>query len=118
MDASNLLVHAKHEIATATGVAYKAMPAMPAHTHPLPWLPLDHVRADGINASGDLMAGDTRILLAGPVPFFYQCIAVTYATGFDLDTHLIACGLGDWALYEFEISAGFGDLYCFHCGHY
>jgi hypothetical protein len=47
-----------------------AMTAMPSDANALAWFPLGHPRANDIHDSDDFMAGDARILQAGPVTFF------------------------------------------------
>ena len=87
---------------------------MPANADALSGLPLRDVGADGVDASGDLVAGNARILHARPMPFFHDRIAVAYAAGFDFDAHLSRRWLRDGTLDDFEISAWLADLHCFH----
>jgi len=113
-DAGNLLVLAEDKIAAATGIAYEAVSAMPANADTLTALPEGDVGAYGVDAAGDLMAGNAWILNSWPVPFFYQRVAVADAAGFNLDAHLIASGLRRGALDDFEVSSGLADLHGFH----
>jgi hypothetical protein len=94
MDTGDLFVLAQHEIATAAGIAHQTVTAMPAHAHALSGLPQSDVGTPGVDAPGNLMARHTRILNSRPVPFFYECIAMTNPTGFALDTNLPAAGCG------------------------
>ena len=87
---------------------------MPSYADALSGLPQRDVGADGVDASGDLVSGDARILNAGPDSFFHQHIAVTNATGLDLNADLTASGLRGWAFDDFEVSTGFADLNGFH----
>jgi hypothetical protein len=102
------------EVAAPAGVALEAVSAVPAYAHTLPWLPKCHVRANRINASRDFVAGDARVLDAGPVSFFHQHVAVADAAGFDLNANLLGAGLRDRALDYFKVSTGFADLNGFH----
>ena len=90
------------------------MSAVPTHADALTGFPESDVWADSIDASGDLVSGNARILQAWPDAFFHQSIAVADAAGFDFDANLTAGGLGDGALDQFEISAWFADLNRFH----
>ena len=114
VDGGNFFVLAQNEIPPAAGVALKAVSAMPSHTDSLPWLPQRYVGANRVDASGDLVAGDARILKSRPDPFFDQRVAVADAAGLDLNSHLAAARMGDRTLDEFEISAWLADLDCSH----
>jgi hypothetical protein len=87
---------------------------MPTDTDALPRFPERDVRTDGVDASGNLVAGHTRIFDAGPVTFFDQSIAVTDSAGFYLDADLASSGIGDGAIDDFEISTWLADLNRFH----
>jgi len=87
-----------------------AMTAMPAHADALARFPLRTAGADGIHDPDDFMAGNARILQAGPMAFLDQGIAVADATGLDFDPHLAGARFGDWAFYDFKRSARAGDL--------
>jgi hypothetical protein len=117
MDARDLLVAAENEISAAAELAYKTVPAVPSHTDALSGLPVGSVGANRVNASGDLVAWDARILKSGKQAFFCQYVAVADAAGFDLDAHLRTAGLGDIAFDKFKIAAGFGNLDYFHTRH-
>ena len=110
----NFLELAVDEVAAAAGVAGEAVAAVPAHADALAGLPLSYVGADGVDASGNLVAGDARILKARPAAFLHDRVAVADAAGFDFDAHLAAAGFGRGAFDDFEISAGLGDLNRFH----
>jgi hypothetical protein len=90
------------------------MAAVPAHADALAGFPVGHVGAHGINAAGDFVSGNARILDARPVAFLDECVAVANAAGFDFDPDLAASGLGNASLDEFEITAGLADLDSFH----
>jgi hypothetical protein len=55
------LVFAKHEVTATAGRAVVTVAAMPAESHALSGLEEWEVRTDGINDTGDLMTGNTRI---------------------------------------------------------
>ncbi len=117
-DAGDLERHlAGEEIAAATGIAIAAMAAMPADAHALARFPLGNARAHGIHRADHFMAGHARILQTGPVTFLDQRIAVTDATGVDLDPHQPGTGLRDFTLHDFKRPAGAADLCCTHLGH-
>ncbi len=63
------------------------------------------------------MAGDARVLDAGPRAFFGEHVAVADAAGLDLDEDVAGGGLGDFALDDLEVCSGAGDLCGFHCCH-
>jgi hypothetical protein len=48
------------------------------------------------------------------VALFHQGIAVADAAGFDFEADLVAGGLGNGALYEFEIVSRLGYLDCLY----
>ena len=93
------------------------MASMPAHADALAGLPLRDSVADGIDAAGNFVSGNARVLDSGPVAFFYERVAVADAAGFNLDADLAASGLGNIAFDEFKISAGLADLDGFHARH-
>jgi hypothetical protein len=114
VDGGDLLKLAVDEVAAAAGIAGETMAAMPSHADALAGLPLSYVRADGIDSSGNFVAGDAGILKARPASFLYDRIAVADAAGLDFDAHLAATGLGRRPFDNFKISTGFADLDCFH----
>ena len=83
------------------------MSAVPADTDPLPGLPLRDVRANCVDAPGDLMPGDARILQSGESGLLYDGVAVTDAASFHLDPNLGAARLRDRAFDYFEVSTRF-----------
>jgi hypothetical protein len=105
---------AGNEFAAAAGFAGKAMAAMPTDSNALAALPVRDIGADGVDAAGDFVSRNARILDAGPMAFFHHGIAMANAAGFDFDADLVADGIGDGSFYEFEIASGFGYLDCFH----
>ena len=93
------------------------MTAMPTHADALPRLPVGDVSAHSVDAAGDFVSGNARILQARPLAFFHNCIAVANAAGFDFDTDLVAARLGDISFDEFKIAARLADLHSFHARH-
>lgn len=90
------------------------MSTVPSDAHTLPSFPLSHVRTDGVDAPGNLVAGNTRIFDARPESIFDQLIAVADTAGFDLDPDLAAAGLRNGAIDDLKIATGFADLNGFH----
>ena len=90
------------------------MASVPAHANSLALLPESDVRAELVDDSGDFVSGDTRILQAGPLAFFYQEVAVADSTGLHFDAYGVGSGDGYGAVYEVEAAAGGGDLDGFH----
>ena len=70
------------------------MSAVPADTYPLPGLPLRDVRSDCVDAPGDLMPGDARVLQTGEAGLLYEEVTVADAASFNLDPDLGAAGSG------------------------
>jgi hypothetical protein len=117
MERSDLLIPAQDEITTTARTADKTMAAMPSHTNPLTRLPKLNVSSDGIYAASNFVSGYTGILNARPYAIFHENIAVTDAACVHFDSDLAARRIRDFALHQFEISAGFADLDSFHFGH-
>jgi hypothetical protein len=116
-NAGDLLVFTIHEIAAAAGVAGEAVAAVPSDAYALARLPVGNVSTNGVDAAGNFVSGNTWILDAGPMAFFYERIAVADAAGFDLNPDLVAGGVWDVSFDEFEVTAGFGNLNNFHFRH-
>jgi hypothetical protein len=73
------------------------MTAVPAYADALPGLPSGDVFADGVNATGDFVTRDARILKTRPQTFFDESIAVADAGRIYLHANLSRPGLGDIA---------------------
>jgi hypothetical protein len=86
------------------------MAAVPAHTDPLAWFPARDSAADCFDASGNFMAGDTRICQSGPQALFHKLIAVTNAASLHLNEDLPEPGLRDGAFHELPFSSWFTNL--------
>src|SRR5260370_27458100 len=92
---------AVNEVAASAGVAGEIMAAVPSHSYALAGFPVGYVGADGVDAAGDLVSGNARILEAWPIAFLYQHVAVADAAGFDFDPDLVAGGLWDGSFSRF-----------------
>jgi hypothetical protein len=90
---------------------------MPTDSDALAGFPVGYVGAHGVDAAGNFVSGNARVLDAGPLAFFHQRIAVADAASLDSNPDLAAAGLGNVSLDEFEFAAGFGDLDDLHAGH-
>ena len=101
-------------MAPPAGIAGKAVSAMPADAYTLSRLPLRNVCSNRVDASGDFVARNTRILQSGETRFFYDSVTVAHAAGFHFDPNLSATGFRNWTVYDFKVSAGFVDLNNFH----
>jgi hypothetical protein len=116
-DASDFLVLAVNELAAAAGIAGEIMTSVPSDSDPLAGLPVAYVGADGVDATGDLMSGNARVLDARPMTLFYERIAVADPAGFDLNADLVSSRIGNISFDKFEITAGLADLDGFHFWH-
>src|SRR5882762_5565492 len=116
-DSGDFFVLAVNKVAAAAGIAGEIMTAVPSDADALAGLPVRYVGADGVDAAGDLVSGNARILDAGPIAFLYERVAVADAAGLDFDPDLVAGGIGNVSLDEFEITAGLADLDSFHFRH-
>jgi hypothetical protein len=118
IDTRDLTVDTHGEIAAPALFANETMSAVPANADALPFLPVRYVVTDGINPSGNLMSGNTRILKPRPQPFLNQDVAMANATCFHLDPNLSYARLWYGTFDDFEIATGFTDLRRFHwCAH-
>src|SRR5204863_129865 len=104
-DASDLLALAVDEEALAAGVTDEAMAAVPAYAHPVALLPLGHVGADLLDATGDLVTRNARQRKAWIGAELHQRIAVTDTAGFHLDPDLPRRRLRYFALDQLECAA-------------
>jgi hypothetical protein len=113
-DPGNLLELAKNEMAAAAGIALEAVPAVPSHTHPLARFPLRDVSSNRIDAPGDFVARNPRVLQSRESRLLHDGVAVANSAGFNLDPDLGVARLGNRALDDFEVSTRFADLCDFH----
>jgi hypothetical protein len=114
MDGGNFLVPTVDKVTATARFTNEAMPSMPTDADALPWLPLNSIRAHGIDASRDFVTRNTWILKSGPLSFFDQGIAMADATRLHLDANLAARGLRDRTFNKFKVSTGLADLNGFH----
>jgi hypothetical protein len=116
-DAGNLSELAENEIAAAAGIAGETMAAVPSDSDALAGFPVSDIGADGVDAAGDFVSGNARILNVRPMAFLYERVAVADAAGFDFDPKLAAAGVRNVSFNEFQITAGFADLDSLHSRH-
>ena len=105
-DAGNFLKPAQNEMAATARVAGETVPAVPADANSLAGLPLRDVSPDRVDASGNFVAGNTRVLQSGESGLLYDGVAVADAAGFHLDPYLGAARLRNWSLHDFKVSTG------------
>jgi hypothetical protein len=116
-DSGDFFVLAINEIAAAAGVASEIMTSVPSDSYALARFPVGNIGAYSVDAAGNFVSGNARILDAGPIAFLYERVAVADATGFDFDPDMVAGGVGNVSFDEFEITAGLADLDSFHFRH-
>ena len=87
------------------------MAAVPAEAHTLAGLKERHIGTDGVDDPGNFMAGNARILDAGPMTQLGKRIAMADAAGLNANANVAGAGIGKLLLDEFECSAGGGDLH-------
>jgi hypothetical protein len=75
---------------------------------------LGNVLSHSVDASGNFVAGNARVLQPGEAGLLDHHVAVADAAGLDLDPYLGATGLRNRTLNYFPISAWFADLCRFH----
>src|SRR5258708_37800557 len=108
-DGGNLLGRAVDEIAAAARFAGEIVSTVPSYSYTLAGFPVGDVGTDGVDAAGNFVPRNARVLDAGPITFLDQRIAVADAAGFDLNTDLVARRLGNISFDNFEITARFAD---------
>ena len=116
-DAGNLFVLAVDEISAAAGFAGEIVAAVPSHTHALSGLPVGNVSADGVDAAGNFVSGNPRVLDPRPIALFHHRVAMADAASFNFNSDLIPAGLGNVPLHELKIPSGLADLDDFHLRH-
>jgi hypothetical protein len=113
-DAGDFFIFAVNKIAATAGVTGEIVAAVPSYAGALAGLPVGDISADGVDASGNFVSGNTWILNAGPIAFLDECVTVADAAGFDFDADLVAGGFWNISLDDFEITAGLADLDSLH----
>jgi hypothetical protein len=93
--------------------------AVPAEADALADFEDRDIGSDGIEDTGDLVAGDAGIAQARPEPHLGEHIAVADSAGLDADADVAGARLGKFALDDFKWSVGRGDLdgTAGNCGH-
>jgi hypothetical protein len=114
---SDLRGLAINKVAAPAGIALETVTAVPANADTLAWFPKRHLWADRVNAAGQFVPRDAWILNSGPMPFFYQHIAVADTASLDLNTHLPTAWLRDRTLNQLKISSRSAYLDSFHFVH-
>src|SRR5271155_470191 len=94
-DPRNLLVLAENEITATAGIAGEIVATVPSDAYALAWLPIRDVSADSVDAAGNFVSGNARILEAGPDALLHEDVAMADAAGFDFDSDLGAAGFGN-----------------------
>ncbi len=94
VDAADGLVFAEDEVAATAGRAVVAVAAVPAESDALADFEDGDVGADGVEDTGDFVAGDAGELDAGPHAFFGERVAVADAAGLHADADLAGAGIG------------------------
>ncbi len=116
-EASDFLLRAVCEIAAAAIEASVVLSAMPADADALALLPGRDAGAELGDDARDFVAGGTGIDHAGPQSVLDEVVAEADTAGLHADADLAGAGLGDFALLEFEVRAGFRDDGDFHFWH-
>src|SRR5260221_8304186 len=114
VDTRHLAINAHGEVAASTFLTDKIMAAMPAYANGIARFPGGDTRSKSINAAGNFVTWDPRILQARPEPFFYHYITMADPAGFHLDTHLPGTGFGNIAFHQLKFAAWFANLGDFH----
>ena len=91
------------------------MAAMPAETDALADFEYRHIRANGVEDAGNLVAGDAWELESRPHSFLGQRITVTDAAGLHANADVAGAGIGELLLDELKRSAGGGNLHGAAC---
>src|SRR5687768_13429035 len=117
LEAGHLEVSAPHEIAAPAGIALTTMAPMPAYTDPLALLPHRDARSNLVDDSGHLVARDSRVLEAGPIPLLHTQVTTTDAAGLDSDSDLVLPRRWDLSLGHFEWPTWRADFNSGHLWH-
>src|SRR6185369_16007354 len=98
IDAGHLAIDAHREVAAPAWFADETVSAVPAYADSLPGLPRGDGFAECVDASGDFVTRDARILKPRPLTFFDKSITVADAARFYLHANLSRSRLRDIAL--------------------
>ena len=98
-------------------LAVGAISAMPTGADALADFPIGDAGADGVDHSGDFVAGNSWVLNVGEESFFNDRIAVADATRLNLDSNGSGRWIGNVTLDDFERATGPGNLCDAHLWH-
>src|SRR5258708_3924829 len=116
-DAANLPVHAVHKVPATAGKTSAVLPAVPADSNPLAFLPFLHARAHLVDHAGHFVSWDTRIGNAGEKAILGNNVAVTDSTSLDADPYVPRSWLRNFSLHAFKVCSGLRHLHGFHFRH-
>src|SRR5215472_7997716 len=85
------------------------MPAMPADAYTLTQLPFRNAGAELVNQARDFVAGNPRVLNAGPGAVFGEHVAVANTASLHLDAYLARARLWYLAVDELQICPRLGN---------
>jgi hypothetical protein len=114
VDPGDFAIYTHSEVTTPTLLAHEAMPTVPTDADSLINCPRCDVGTHGIDAPGDLMTGDTRILKSGPDAVLDHCVAMANAACLDLHAYVAGTRFGNVAFDEFPFATCFAYLRCLH----
>jgi len=90
---------------------------MPTGSDALTDFPIGHAGADGVDHSGDFVAGNPRVLNVGKDSLFDNRIAVADATRLNFDSNGSGRRIGNVSLDDLERATGTGNLCNAHLCH-
>src|SRR5258708_36692698 len=93
------------------------LPAMPADSNPLAFMPFLYARAQFVDHAGHFVSGDSRICTAGEKAFLRDHIAVTDATSLHPNPHMSHARLRYFELHDFKVRSRPRYLHGFHFCH-
>src|SRR5262249_29660136 len=117
INSGDFAIQAHAEVTATTFIANEVVSAMPADTDAIAFFPIRDALAHCVDASGNFMTRNTRILKTRPQTFFDQHVAVTNPARFNFHAHLSRTGLGNFSFDQFKISTWFTNLRYFHFSH-
>src|SRR5882672_9817637 len=116
-DAANHRVPAVHEVPATAGKTSAVLPAVPADSNPLAFLPFLHARANLVDHAGHFVSWYARIGNAGEEAFLSNHVTVTDSTGLDADPYVPRSWLRNFSLHDFKVCTGLRHLHGFHFRH-
>src|SRR5580700_2036874 len=115
--AANLRVRAVHKVPATAGKTSAVLPAVPADSNPLTFLPFLHARAHLVDHAGHFVSWDARIGNAGEKAFLSNHVTVTDSTSLDADPYVPRSWLRNFSLHDFKVCSGLRHLHGFHFRH-